>query len=138
MDWATRKLLSRRLSDTRRADFCFEALDEAFAKYRVPEIMSMERFERHWFKRISLRQGSQPTGHDLTGQFQVEDIRIPIAGRGRFLDNMFIKRLWRSLKQEAIYLEEITDGFQAKRIIENGWFFTIKTSPFGACLSNPR
>ena len=106
MDWATRKVLSWRLSNTLDASFCVEALEEAIAKYGKPGIMNTD-------------QGSQYTGAGWITTLTKADIKISMDGRGRYLDNIFIERLWRSLKQEAVYLHEITDGFQAKRIIDN-------------------
>ncbi|MGB5864856.1 MAG: IS3 family transposase [Sulfitobacter sp.] len=106
MDWATRKVLSWRLSNTLDASFCVEALEEALAKHGKPEIMNTD-------------QGSQYTGADWITTLTKADIKVSMDGRGRYLDNIFIERLWRSLKQEAVYLHEITDGFQAKRIIDN-------------------
>ena len=107
MDWATRKVLSWRLSNTLDASFCVEALKEAIAKYGTPEIMNTD-------------QGSQYTGTDWITTLTKAEIKISMDGRGRYLDNIFIERLWRSLKQEAVYLHEITNGFQAQRIID-GW-----------------
>jgi len=59
-------------------------------------------------------------------------VRISMDGRGRYLDNIFIERLWRSLKQEAIYLEEISDGFQARRVIKNRMTFYNTERPHSA------
>ena len=64
-------------------------------------------------------QGSQYTGAGRITTLTKAEIKISMDGRGRYLDNIFIERLWRSLKQEAIYMHEITDGFQAKRIIDD-------------------
>ena len=64
-------------------------------------------------------QGSQYTGADWIKTLTKAHIKISMDGRGRYLDNICIERLWRSLKQEAVYLHEITDGFQAKRIIDD-------------------
>ena len=104
MDWATRKVLSWRLSNTMDAGFCKEALDEAIAKYGPPEIMNTD-------------QGSQFTGAAWITTLTEADVKISMDGRGRYLDNIFIERLWRSLKQEAVYLHELTDGFVAERVI---------------------
>ncbi len=119
MDWATRRVLSWRLSNTLDASFCVEALEEAIARYVKPEIMNAD-------------QGSQYTGAGWITTLTNADIKISMDGRGRYLDNIFpshrlqandcravIERLWRSLKQEAVYLHKITDGFQAERIINN-------------------
>ena len=104
MDWATRKVLSWRLSNTMDASFCKEALDEAIAKYGPPEIMNTD-------------QGSQFTGAAWITTLTEAGVKISMDGRGRYLDNIFIERLWRSLKQEAVYLHELTDGFVAERVI---------------------
>ena len=106
MDWATRKGLSWRLSNTLDASFCVEALEDAIAKCGKPEIMNTD-------------QGSQYTGAGWITTLTKADIKISMDGRGRYLDNIFIERLWRSLKQEAVYLHEINDGFQAKQIIDD-------------------
>ncbi len=106
MDWATRKVLSHRLSNTLDTSFCVEALNEAITKYGKPEIMNTD-------------QGSQFTSADWITTLSDAKIKISMDGRGRYLDNIFIERLWRSLKQEAVYLHELQDGFQAKRVIEN-------------------
>ena len=119
MDWATRKVLSWRLSNTLDASFCVEALDEAIAKYGKPEIMNTD-------------QGSQYTGSDWIKTLTKADIKISMDGRGRYLDNIFIERLWRSLKQEAVYLHEINNGFQAKRIIDDWMGFYNSERPHTA------
>ena len=104
MDWATRHVLAWRLSNSMDARFCIEALNEALAKYATPEIFNTD-------------QGSQFTGLAFTGALTDAGIRISMDGRGRFMDNIFIERLWRSLKYEAVYLHELTDGFRAERVI---------------------
>ncbi len=98
MDWATRKVLAWRLSNTLDASFCVDALNEAIAKYGKPEIMNTD-------------QGSQFTGSAWITTLTEADVKISMDGRGRYLDNIFIERLWRSLKQEAVYLHELQDGF---------------------------
>jgi len=92
MDWATRKVLTWQLSNTLDASFCVEALEEAISKYGKPEIMNTD-------------QGSQYTGSgwittltDAKIKIKIK-IKISMDGRGRYLDNIFIERLWRSLKQ---------------------------------------
>ena len=104
MDWATRKVLSWRLSNTLDAGFCVEALRDALARYGKPTIFNTD-------------QGSQFTSAAFTGVLKEADIAISMDGRGRYLDNIFIERLWRSLKYEAVYLHELTDGFKAERVI---------------------
>ena len=104
MDWATRHVLSWRLSNTMDAGFCVEALAEALARYGRPEIFNTD-------------QGSQFTSHAFTGALKDVDVAISMDGRGRYMDNIFVERLWRSLKYEAVYLHELTDGFVAERVI---------------------
>ena len=104
MDWATRHVLAWRLSNTMDASFCVDALNEALARYGKPEIFNTD-------------QGSQFTSVDFTGVLKAAEIAISMDGRGRCMDNIFIERLWRSLKYEAVYLFELTDGFVAERVI---------------------
>jgi len=104
MDWATRHVLAWRLSNTMDASFCVEALNEALSKYGKPEIFNTD-------------QGSQFTSFDFTGVLKAAEITISMDGRGRCMDNIFIERLWRSLKYEAVYLHELTDCFKAERVI---------------------
>jgi len=104
MDWATRHVLAWRLSNSMDARFCIEALDDALAEYGRPEIFNTD-------------QGSQFTSLEFTGVLKGAQIAISMDGRGRCLDNVFIERLWRSLKYEAVYLDEMTDGFAAERVI---------------------
>jgi len=122
MDWATRKVLSWRLSNTMHASFCVEALQEAIARFGPPEIMNTD-------------QGSQFTGADWITALTETGVRISMDGRGRCMDNIFIERLWRSLKQEAIYLEELTDGFQAQRVIRDWMMFYNTDRPHSALQS---
>ena len=104
MDWASRHVLAWRLSNTMDARFCVEALQEALERYGKPEIFNTD-------------QGSQFTSYDFTGILKDAEIKISMDGRGRCMDNIFIERLWRSLKYEAVYLHELTDGFKAERVI---------------------
>ena len=107
MDWASRKVLSWRLSNTLDAHFCVEALHEALARYGPPEIFNSD-------------QGSQFTSVDFTDVLQEAGIRISMDGKGRWMDNVFIERLWRSLKYECVYLSEFATGAQARTGI--GWW----------------
>jgi putative transposase len=104
MDWATRRVLAWRLSNTMDARFCIDALNEALAEHGRPEIFNTD-------------QGSQFTSLDFTGVLKDAAIAISMDGRGRCMDNIFIERLWRSLKYEAVYLHEMIDGFAAERVI---------------------
>jgi putative transposase len=104
MDWATRHVLAWRLSNTMEAGFCVEALKEAIDRYGSPGIFNTD-------------QGSQFTSAAFTGVLRESGVAISMDGRGRCMDNIFIERLWRSLKYEAVYLHELIDGFQAERII---------------------
>ena len=104
MDWATRHVLAWRLSNTMDVRFCIEALNEALSRYGKPEIFNTD-------------QGSQFTSFDFTAVLKGAEITISMDGRGRYMDNIFIERLWRSLKYEAVYLHELTDGFKANRVI---------------------
>ena len=97
-------LFRSRLSNTMDARFCVEALAEALARYGKPEIFNTD-------------QGSQFTSLDFTGVLKDAGVAISMDGRGRCMDNIFIERLWRSLKYEAVYLHELTDGFKAERVI---------------------
>ena len=101
MDWASRAVLSWRLSNTMDASFCLEALEEALARFGKPEIFNTD-------------QGSQFTSEAFTGALEQAGVRISMDGRGRFLDNIFIERLWRSLKHEDIYLKHYADGREAR------------------------
>lgn len=104
MDWASRHVLAWRLSNTLDARFCVEALADALARYGKPEIFNTD-------------QGSQFTSFEFTGTLRDAGVAISMDGRGRCLDNIFIERLWRSLKYEAVYLHELSDGFEAQRVI---------------------
>jgi len=119
MDWATRKVLSWRLSNTMHASFCVETLQDAIARFGAPEIMNTD-------------QGSRFTGHGWITTLTEAGVRVSMDGRGRCMDNIFIERLWRSLKQEAIYLEELTDGFKAQRVIRNWMAFYNTDRPHSA------
>jgi len=101
MDWHSRKVLSWRLSNSMEADFCVEALSEAMAKYGKPGIMNSD-------------QGSQFTGFEWTQALKDAGVKISMDGKGRWVDNRMIERLWRSLKYECIYLNAFETGSQAR------------------------
>ena len=100
MDWSTRAVLSWRLSNTMDPSFCVDALKEALERYGTPEIFNTD-------------QGSQFTSYDFTGVLKDAGVRISMDGKGRWIDNVFIERLWRSLKYECVYLHEFESGFEA-------------------------
>jgi putative transposase len=97
MDWATRKVLAWRLSNTMDAGFCVAALEEALARFGKPEIFNTD-------------QGSQFTSQAFTSVLRDAEVRISMDGRGRWMDNVFIERLWRSLKYECVYLHAFETG----------------------------
>jgi len=101
MDWATRKVLSWRVSNTMDVEFCIAALEEALARFGRPEIFNTD-------------QGSQFTSPRFTGVLQQAGVRISMDGRGRWMDNVFIERLWRSLKYECVYLHAFETGSELR------------------------
>jgi putative transposase len=101
MDWVSRAVLAWRLSNTLGADFCVEALEEALSRYDRPEIFNTD-------------QGSQFTSDDFTGMLKDHGITISMDGKGRCMDNIFVERLWRSLKYEEVYLHAYATVAEAK------------------------
>ena len=114
MDWYSRKVLSWRLSNSMEADFCVEALNEAIAKYGKPEIMNSPSRALLRNTLRAMDQGSQFTGFEWTQALKDADVRISMDGKGRWVDNRMIERLWRSLKYECIYLNAFETGSQAR------------------------
>jgi putative transposase len=100
MDWYSRYVLAWRLSNTLDADFCIEALEEALEK-GAPEIFNTD-------------QGSQFTSQAFTGLLEHHGVRVSMDGKGRYTDNLFIERLWRSLKYEEVYLKAYSGGKEAR------------------------
>ena len=101
MDWVSRYVLAWRLSNTLEASFCIEALQEALCQGR-PEIFNTD-------------QGSQFTDEGFTGVLRARDVAISMDGRGRFADNIFVERLWRSVKYEEVYLKAYESVADARR-----------------------
>jgi putative transposase len=101
IDWASRAVLSWRLSNTLDTRFCVEALEEALARYGKPRIFNTD-------------QGAQFTSAAFTGKLEAAGVAISMDGRGRFMDNIFIERLWRSIKYEEIHLKAYADGREAR------------------------
>jgi len=102
MDWYSRKVLSWRLSNTLDTEFCVEALEEALHRYGAPEIFNTD-------------QGAQFTSETFTGKLKQANVRISMDGKGRWIDNVFVERLWRSLKYEEVYLKAYDTVIQAHR-----------------------
>ncbi len=113
MDWYSRAVLSWRLSNTMDSDFCVAALEDALNRYGVPEIFNTD-------------QGSQFTSYDFTKTLRDAGVRISMDGRGRWLDNAMIERLWRSLKYECVYLREYETGSDLRRSLT--WWFDFYNS----------
>jgi putative transposase len=102
MDWATRYVISWELSTTQDALLCIETLDAALATARKPLIFNSD-------------QGSQFTCHDISRRLLENDIRISHDGKGRCIDNVFVERLWRSVKYEEVFLKTYTDAHDARK-----------------------
>lgn len=100
IDWYSRAVLAWRLSNTLSTDFCIEALDEALRHHGPPEIFNSD-------------QGAQFTDRDFVGVLKSHAIRVSMDGKGRCLDNVFVERLWRSLKYEEVYLTTYADVSEA-------------------------
>ena len=101
VDWFTRRVLSHRVSITLAADFCVEALEEAVGKYGVPEIFNTD-------------QGSQFTGEAFTGVLIGHGVAISMDGKGSWRDNVFVERLWKSVKYEEVYLRAYDSVAEAR------------------------
>lgn len=103
-DWYSRKVLSWSLSNTMDTAFCLAALDDAIEGYGTPKIFNTD-------------QGSQYTSNDFTAKLQQHNIKISMDGKGRWVDNVFIERLWRSLKYECVYLHDFENAYEARKLI---------------------
>ncbi|GGE86875.1 hypothetical protein GCM10011317_50000 [Niveispirillum cyanobacteriorum] len=101
MDWASRRVLAWKLSNSMEIDFCLEALQDAMAHHGKPVIFKTD-------------QGSQFTSPRFTGILTDAGIKVSMDGRGRWMDNVFIERLWRSLKYECVYLHAFETGSEAR------------------------
>ena len=107
MDWFSRRVLSWRVSIAMEADFCVEALREALDRHGPPGIFNTD-------------QGAQFTSADFVGELEGRGVRVSMDGRGRYLDNIFIERLWRSLKYEEVFIKAYGAVIEARRGI-GGW-----------------
>lgn len=105
IDWYSRKVLSWQVSNTMEAAFCKSVVKEAIQKYGTPEIFNTD-------------QGSQYTSDEFTGLLKDHQIKISMDGKGRALDNIFVERLWRTVKQEEVYLKDYSDIKEARKSLE--------------------
>ena len=110
MDWYSRRVLSWRLSNTLDTSFCVEALEEALQRHGRPEIFNTD-------------QGSQFTGDAFTNVLKEHEIHISMDGKGRALDNVFVERLWRSVKYEDVYLNDYASMKEAKEGLKKYFSF---------------
>ena len=108
MDWHSRKVLSWRLSNTLDSDFCVEALEDAVNRFGTPDIFNTD-------------QGAQFTSNAFTDVLKHHDIKISMDGRGRVQDNIFVERLWWTVKYHYIYLYAFENGLQLRNGL-NEWF----------------
>ncbi len=108
MDWYSRKVLSWRISNTLDTDFCVAALEEALHRHGLPEVFNTD-------------QGSQFTSEKFTGVLDRKGVRISMDGRGRFQDNIFIERLWWTVKHQYLYLHEFENGSDLRKGLRE-WF----------------
>jgi putative transposase len=119
MDWYSRKVLSWRISNSMTADFCVEALEEAINRYGAPEIFNTD-------------QGSQFTASSFIQVLQKHRIRISMDGRGAWRDNVFVERLWKSVKYEEVYLHAYDSVAAAKAGIQRYFAFYNNRRPHTA------
>ena len=116
LDWATRRVLAWRLSNTLTADPCVEALEEAILKYGPPEIMNTD-------------QGSQFTSSAFISVLEQNKIQISMDGKGCWRDNVFVERLWKSVKHEEIYLHSYDSVYIAKQALNRYFDFYNRRRP---------
>ena len=119
MDWVSRFVLAWRLSNTLHADFCVDAVEAALATYGKPDIFNTD-------------QGAQFTSDAFTDVLREAGVRISMDGKGRFMDNIFVERLWRSLKYEEVYLKAYETAAEAKAGISDWFTFYNEERPHQA------
>ena len=122
MDWNSRKVLSWRVSNTMDTDFCVEALEEAIDRFGAPDIFNTD-------------QGAQFTSKAFTGTLKRHDIKISMDGRGRAQDNIFIERLWWTVKHHYLYLHAFDNGKQLRKGLAE-WFVFYNHERFHQTLDN--
>jgi putative transposase len=119
LDWATRRVLAWRLSNTMTVDFCLDALDSAIRDFGPPEILNTD-------------QGSQFTGTAFVGVVQQHGIRLSMDGRGAWRDNLFVERLWKSVKYEEVYLHAYDSVTEARERLARYFTFYNQGRPHSA------
>jgi putative transposase len=119
LDWATRRVLSWRLSNTLSTDFCLEAVEDALSRYGTPEIFNTD-------------QGSQFTSSGFVALLRDHGIRQSMDGKGRWVDNVFVERLWRSVKYEEVYLHAYDSVTEARQGLECYFRFYNERRPHSA------
>jgi len=116
LDWATRRVLSWRLSNTLTTDFCLEAVEDALHRYGTPEIFNTD-------------QGCQFTSTEFVDLLRHHGIQQSMDGKGRWVDNVFVERLWKSVKYEEVYLHAYDSVAQAKHGLERYFQFYNQRRP---------
>jgi putative transposase len=116
LDWATRRVLAWRLSNSMTTDFCIEAVEEAIQRHGKPEIFNTD-------------QGSQFTSTEFVDLIQGHGIRVSMDGKGRWVDNVFIERLWKSVKYEEVYLHAYDTVSQAREGLQRYFKFYNERRP---------
>jgi putative transposase len=116
LDWATRRVLSWRLSNSLTTDFCIEAVEEAIQRHGTPEIFNTD-------------QGSQFTSQEFVDLIQGHGIQMSMDGKGRWVDNVFVERLWKSVKYEEVYLHAYDSVAQARQGLESYFKFYNERRP---------
>jgi len=122
VDWATRRVLAWRVSITMDVQFCLDAVEEAIERYGRPDIMNTD-------------QGSQFTSHGFTGLLKAQGIRISMDGRGAWRDNVFVERLWRSVKYEEVYLHAYDSVAEARAGVARYFQFYNSRRPHSSLTS---
>jgi len=116
LDWATRRVLSWRLSNSLTTDFCIEAVEEAIQRHGRPEIFNTD-------------QGCQFTSNEFVGLLQGHGIQVSMDGKGRWVDNVFVERLWKSVKYEEVYLHAYDSVSQARQGLQRYFQFYNERRP---------
>lgn len=124
MDWYSRKVLSWRVSNSLDASFCVDALEEAICRYGVPIIFNTD-------------QGSQYTSEDFTTVLKNRSVEISMDGKGAWKDNVFVERLWRSVKYEEVYLNAYESASEAKQSLAKYFRFYNENRKHQALMATP-